>query len=136
MPNITRGEWFIKKEKIVDKLPNIHVMGGIRGDLYLASIHETHVRGEDKLNANLMSAAKDMYEAITMGLTGKDLDGNPVDNNTVVAKMITSKAKAEGKDPEKALEKVNDEATKKTDPQREDSPEQATGETGKGGPED
>lgn len=95
MSKYTSGNWFVKKDRI-KSLPNIHVMGGTKGDLYLASIHETHERGEDKLNANLMSAAKDMYEAITMGLTGMDLDGNTVANDTVVQKMMDAKAKADG----------------------------------------
>jgi hypothetical protein len=91
----SKGNWTVKKEK-VGKLPPLHIMGGELGDLYLCSVHETHNQGEDQANANLFAASKDMYEAITIGLTGADLDGKPVEQSTAMDKLKSAKAKAEG----------------------------------------
>lgn len=97
---LTSGEWVVVKEKL-RKLPNIHVVTEKQSDYgkitYLASIHETLERGEDISNANIMAASKDMYEAITIGLTGKDLSGKTVSQEDAMKKLIAAKRKAEGK---------------------------------------
>ena len=96
----TKGEWLVHKEK-QRKLPAIHVIVNTSSDTgkitYLASVHETLDKGEDMANANLMSAARDMYEAITIGLTGKDLDGKVVEQKEAMRRLVAAKAKAEGK---------------------------------------
>lgn len=97
---ITDGEWKVIKEK-QRKLPAIHVIVDKPSDTgkitYLASVHETLEAGEDIANAHLMSAARDMYEAITIGLTGKDLAGQVVNQKDAMAKLQAAKNKAEGK---------------------------------------
>ena len=97
MLKITKGPWFVKKTKL-GKLPPLHVMGGTRGDIFLCSIHETHESDEHQANAHLFAASKDMYEAITIGLTGRDLDGNSVSREEAFTKLQAAKLKAEGKD--------------------------------------
>jgi hypothetical protein len=89
----TKGDWQSKKAPL-GSLPPLHV---VSGELFLCSVHETHVQGEDKTNSNLFAASKDMYEAITIGLTGADLQGNPVEQTDAIHKLKASKAKAEGK---------------------------------------
>ena len=97
---LTDGEWKVIREK-QRKLPAIHVIVEKPSDTgnitYLASVHETLESGEDIANAHLMSAARDMYEAITIGLTGKDLKGKVVNQKEAMAKLIAAKEKAEGK---------------------------------------
>lgn len=96
---ITQGTWSIIKEKM-HKLPPIHVVSNTASDTgqktYLASIHETREK-EELDNAHVFAAAKDMYEAITIGLTGKDLLGNPVNQKEAMSRLIAAKNKAEGK---------------------------------------
>lgn len=71
-------------------------MGGPEEIVYLASFHETLVRGEDMTNAVLFSAAKEMFEAIHMGLTGTDLNGEIVSQQITMEKLSASYAKAQG----------------------------------------
>jgi hypothetical protein len=93
---LTSGEWVVKKDKI-NGLPDIHVMSG---SIYLCSVHQTNqtgARGEEKHNAYVFSAAKDMYEAIVIGLTGADLEGKPVSQEEAFIRLQKARAKAEGK---------------------------------------
>lgn len=97
---LTDGNWRVVKEKL-RKLPAIHVIVDTPSDTgkitYLCSVHETLENGEDMANATVMSAAKEMYEAITIGLTGKDLKGQVVNQKDAMAKLVAAKEKAEGK---------------------------------------
>ena len=96
---LTDGEWSVLKEKM-HKLPPIHVVSKTASDTgnktYLASVHQTFEK-EEMSNAYLFAAAKDMYEAITIGLTGKDLTGQVVNQQDAMAKLLAAKRKAEGK---------------------------------------
>ena len=95
----TKGKWSVIKEKM-HKLPHIHVVSDVASDngkkTYLASVHQTYGH-EEMGNAYLFAAAKDMYEAITIGLTGKDLTGKVIDQKEAMAKLVAAKEKAEGK---------------------------------------
>lgn len=94
---VTGGEWNVREEKI-GKLPPLHVMAHHEGEnLYLASVHETHERGEAEANALIFAAAKDMYQAICVGLTGMDHLGNAIEKKDAVAMLVAAKEKAEGK---------------------------------------
>lgn len=93
MNQITKGPWTLKREKM-RKLPAVHVMAG---DTYLCSVHEIDKQGDELANANLFAAARDMYEAIVIGLTGKDLDGKIIDQKEAVQRLQRAKDKAEGK---------------------------------------
>ena len=95
----TEGEWYIRKEKL-GKLPPLHIMTTVPGPkgpetIYLASIHDTHVKGEEMANARLFGAASAMYEAITVGLTGRNLAGDIVSQADAVAMLKAAKEKAE-----------------------------------------
>jgi hypothetical protein len=96
----TKGDWKVIREK-QRKLPAIHVIVNTPSDTgkitYLASIHETLTEGEDMANAIMMSASRAMYEAITIGLTGMDLDGNVIGQAEAMKKLKAAKEKAEGK---------------------------------------
>lgn len=98
MTKLTKGNWYVIKEKM-HKLPRIHVVSDNASDVdtktFLASIHET-MDHEEMNNAYVFAAAKDMYEAITIGLTGKDLTGKVVDQKEAMAKLQAAKKKAEG----------------------------------------
>lgn len=101
---LTSGDWVIIKERL-NKLPAFHVVTEVPSNYgkvtYICSVHETTVRGEDKANANLLAAAKDMYEAIVIGLTGKDLAGNVIEQDVAMQKLVDARNKAEGKEPSK-----------------------------------
>lgn len=96
----TKGEWKVIREK-QRKLPAIHVIVETPSDTgkitYLASVHETLEAGEDIANAIMMSAAKAMYEAIVVGMTGKDLNGNVIAQADAMKMLKAAKEKAEGK---------------------------------------
>ena len=96
---LTQGTWSVISEKM-HKLPPIHVVSDVASDTgkktYLASVHQTY-GGEEMGNARLFAAAKDMYEAIVIGLTGKDLSGKVVNQKEAMARLVAAKEKAEGK---------------------------------------
>lgn len=96
---LSPGTWSVISEKM-HKLPPIHVVSDQASDTgkktYLASVHQTY-GGEEMGNAYLFAAAKDMYEAITIGLTGKDLNGKVIDQKEAMTKLQAAKKKAEGK---------------------------------------
>lgn len=96
----TKGVWKVIREK-QRKLPAIHVIVETPSDTgkitYLASIHETLEAGEDAANALMMCASRDMYEAITIGLTGMDLNGNVIGQAEAMKRLKAAKEKAEGK---------------------------------------
>ena len=96
---LTQGTWSVIKEKM-HKLPPIHVVSDVASDTgkktYLASVHQTY-DGEELGNAYLFAAARDMYEAIVIGLTGKNLSGQVVNQKEAMAKLVAAKEKAEGK---------------------------------------
>ena len=90
---VTPGDWGLRKEKM-GKLPPLHVMSG---SLYLASVHETQEKGEMEANANLFAASKKMYQAISVGLSGLNADGEPVSQEDAYKLLVAAKAAAEGK---------------------------------------
>lgn len=96
----TSGVWKVIREK-QRKLPALHVIVEKPSDTgkitYIASFHETLEAGEDAANALIASASKDMYEAIVIGLTGKDLNGNVISQAEAMEKLKAARAKAEGK---------------------------------------
>lgn len=92
----TQGVWEVKRTK-QGKLPPLHVMCG---NIFLCSVHgttESGTRGDETANAHMFAASKDMYEAICIGLTGQDKDGNPIDQAEAINRLTKAKEKAEGK---------------------------------------